>query len=48
MHIYDENRRVDAETAALESGRFDEFLRLVNGSGTSSWTLLQNITPAGS
>lgn len=48
MHIYDENRRVDAETAALESGRFDEFLRLVNGSGISSWTLLQNITPAGS
>ena len=48
MHIYDENRRVDAETAALESGRFDEFLRLVNESGTSSWTLLQNITPVGS
>ncbi len=43
----DENRRVDAETAALESGRFDEFLPEVNGSGMPSLWTLQNTTPAG-
>ena len=47
MHIYQENRRVDAEIRALESGNFDVFLALVRESGKSSWTLLQNITPAG-
>ena len=48
MHVYAENKRVDGEVKALESGDFDEFLRLVNESGKSSWTLLQNITPTGS
>lgn len=47
MHIYAENKRVDGEVKALESGDFDTFLKLVNQSGRSSWMLLQNITPAG-
>lgn len=47
MHVYDENRRVRAETEALRTGDFAQFLRLVNASGDSSWEYLQNITPAG-
>lgn len=47
MHFYDENGRVLQQVAALEQGDFDTFLKLVNESGRSSWTLLQNITPAG-
>ena len=47
MHIYEENKRVDGEVKALESGDFDSFLSLVTESGRSSWLLLQNVTPAG-
>ncbi len=43
MHFYADDRRAQAEAAALEKGDFDEFLRLVNQSGLSSETLLQNI-----
>lgn len=48
IHVYGENKRVDKEVTALEEGDFDAFLGLVKESGISSWTLLQNITPAGS
>ena len=47
VHVYNENRRVDAQVAALERRDFAQFLHLVKESGLSSWMLLQNITPAG-
>ena len=47
MHIYQENRRVRRQVRTLKCGDFDEFLRLVNESGRSSWMYLQNIYPAG-
>jgi galactokinase len=50
LHFFNENRRVDDMTAALEKagtpggeGAFQDFLRLVNESGASSWQLLQNV-----
>ena len=43
MHFYAENRRVTAQTAALEQGDIPRFLSLVTESGRSSETLLQNI-----
>ena len=47
IHEYQENKRVDAQVAALESGDFDGFLKLVSESGRSSWMYLQNVIPAG-
>ena len=47
IHEYNENRRVPQQVAALESGDFDTFLRLVKESGFSSWMYLQNVIPAG-
>lgn len=47
MHFFAENRRVPLQAAALRENRFDDYLRLVNESGKSSWLLLQNVTPAG-
>ncbi len=47
IHIYEDNKRVDGEVQALESGDFDAFLKLVSESGRSSWLLLQNVTPTG-
>ena len=47
IHIYEENRRVDQELAALRSGDFDAFLSVVKSSGLSSWRCLQNVVPAG-
>ncbi len=43
MHFYDDDRRAVLEAEALKNGDFSEFLRLVNESGRSSETLLQNI-----
>ena len=43
MHFYADDRRAQAEAEALKRGDFNEFLRLVNESGLSSETLLQNI-----
>lgn len=43
MHFFDENQRVDDEVRALETGNFDEFLRLINASGNSSYKYLQNV-----
>ena len=47
IHVYDENRRVAAQVAALKRDDFDEFLRYVNLSGFSSQNLLQNVIPTG-
>ena len=48
FHFYADNARVPEQAKALESGNTDEFLRLVNESGRSSWMYLQNIVPCGS
>jgi galactokinase len=48
MHIFDENRRVEKEVAALRDNDFARFLALVNESGRSSWLYLQNVVPTGS
>ncbi len=45
LHFFGENERVVEQVAALEAGRFDEFLRLVIESGRSSWMLCQNCFP---
>ena len=47
MHVFEENRRVDAQVAALRAGDFPAFLALVKQSGRSSWQYLQNVVPAG-
>jgi galactokinase len=47
LHFYADDMRVERQVQALEGGRFEEFLDLVNESGRSSWTLLQNCSPAG-
>ncbi len=47
MHYFEEDKRAALETEALVRDDFDEFLRLVNASGRSSWMYLQNICPAG-
>ena len=47
VHIYEENRRVTEQVAALRRGDFDRFLELVKASGRSSWMYLQNVVPAG-
>ncbi len=48
LHFYADNARVPQQAEALEKGDIDSFLRLVNESGYSSWTHLQNIVPTGS
>lgn len=35
------------QVRALKNDNFDAFLHYVNESGMASWTLLQNVTPAG-
>lgn len=47
LHFFEDDKRVERETAALAAGDFDQFLRLVSASGRSSWMYLQNIAPAG-
>lgn len=46
-HYLSENRRVGAQVAALKEGRIDDYLRLVNDSGRSSFCYLQNVSVAG-
>lgn len=43
IHFYGENERVEAQMNCLEKGDFEEFLKLVRGSGDSSFKFLQNI-----
>ena len=47
IHFFNENRRVQLQVRALKNDNFDAFLHYVNESGMASWTLLQNVTPAG-
>ena len=43
LHFFSENSRVEQQVAALESGDFDAFKRLVIESGHSSFEYLQNV-----
>ena len=47
IHFFNENKRVQMQIRALWNDNFDAFLHYVNKSGMASWTLLQNVTPAG-
>jgi len=42
LHFFEENKRVEAEVAALKEGRFGDFLANITASGNSSWKWLQN------
>ncbi|WP_333649154.1 galactokinase [Lacrimispora sp.] len=42
LHFFEENKRVEAEVAALKENRFEDFLRNITASGNSSWKWLQN------
>jgi galactokinase len=43
MHYFAENRRVNLQKEALQSGDIDEFLKHVTESGDSSFKYLQNV-----
>lgn len=43
IHIFNDNKRVDAEKAALESNDYDTFKKLILESGNSSYKYLQNV-----
>ena len=47
IHIFEDNRRVEQQVAALKANDFARFLALVNQSGLSSWLYLQNVVPTG-
>ena len=47
MHVFAENKRVEAQKAALRANDIDTFLKYVTESGLSSWRFLQNVTPKG-
>ena len=47
IHIYEENKRVARQVAALKRNDFAEYLREMRASGLSSLLYLQNVTPAG-
>ncbi len=47
IHVYQENKRVAEQVAALKANDFDRFLKLCTESGHSSWMYLQNIYPSG-
>ena len=46
FHFFEEEKRVAGQAAALESGDFDSFLKLIKASGDSSDKYLQNVFPA--
>ena len=43
FHFFNEQERVEGQRRALKNGDFEEFLRLVNESGQSSFDYLQNL-----
>ncbi len=43
LHFFNEDDRAEKEKQALKKGDFNEFLRLVNESGNSSFKYLQNV-----
>lgn len=47
IHVYEDNRRVARQLAALQAGDFGAFLECVRESGISSWRYLQNVIPSG-
>ena len=47
IHIFQENKRVDQQIAALQAGDFDTYLSLMKQSGYSSYMYLQNVIPTG-
>jgi len=47
IHVFNDNKRVAAQVAALKSDDFDTYLRLAAESGESSYMLLQNVIPTG-
>ena len=47
MHVFDENLRVQKAREALLSNDFQTFLDLLNASGESSYTMLQNVIAEG-
>lgn len=46
MHFYNENRRVVDAANAIKKGKLKKFAEAINGSGNSSYMLLQNCYPA--
>jgi galactokinase len=46
LHFLGENRRVEAQAAALRENRIEDYLHLVDQSGDSSWRRLQNCVNA--
>ena len=46
IHFFNDHNRVTEEVNALNSGDFEEFKKLVNLSGNSSFKYLQNVYPA--
>ena len=42
FHFFEENKKVEAEVAALKAGDFHAFLENITDSGNSSWKWLQN------
>lgn len=42
IHYFEENKRVDNAFVALQNNDIDQFLKLINDSGKSSYELLQN------
>lgn len=42
FHFFEENKKVEAEVAALKAGDFQAFLENITASGNSSWKWLQN------
>ena len=47
MHYFEENKRVEAGVKAVKGGNFKKFAAVINGSGQSSYELLQNCYPLG-
>ncbi len=43
MHFFDDDRLAREEARALENGSFEDFLKMVNESGRSSYQRLQNV-----
>lgn len=43
FHFFNEQNRVEEQKAALKAGDFEDFLKLVNESGESSYDYLQNL-----
>ena len=48
LHVYEENKRVKIQAAALKNEDLYAFFHFVKQSGQSSWMYLQNIYPSGS